>query len=121
MLHVVDVAAGAFVAAVGADNPHKREVHPNLMGRARVVVDDLAQCAAGGDLHHAIAAGVMRTQDVHGELGEIVLGSRPGRQREEEILIFDSTGIALEDAAAADLVYENARAMGLGRVVDFGG
>ncbi len=115
-----DVAPGAFVAAVGADNPHKRELHPALMARARVVVDDLAQCAAGGDLHHAIAAGLLRPEDVHATLGEVVAGLRPGREREGDLFVFDSTGIALEDAAAADLVHERARALGLGRAVRFG-
>ena len=115
-----DVSPGAFVAGVGTDNPHKRELHPALMRRARVVVDDLAQCAAGGDLRHAIAAGLMREADVHADLGAVVAGLRPGRERDDEILVFDSTGIALEDAAAADIAYERARELGLGTVVRFG-
>ena len=116
-----DVASGAFVAAVGADNPHKREIHPSLMHRARVVVDDLGQCAAGGDLHHAIEAGVMTIDDVHGDLGSVIAGVIPGRQDDDEIFVFDSTGIALEDAAAAGITYERASAAGLGRRVRFGG
>lgn len=115
-----DVAPGAFVAGVGADNPHKREIHPALLKRARVVVDDLAQCAKGGDLHHAIDAGQLREEDVHADLGAVIAGQRPGRTGDDEIFVFDSTGIALEDAAAADIAYERARALGLGTVVRFG-
>ena len=114
VLGVGDVDAGAFVAAVGADNPHKREIHPELMARASVVVDDLAQCAAGGDLHHAVAAGLMRPGDAHAELAAVVAGRHPGRARDVEIIVFDSTGIALEDAAAAELAYQRALTLGLG-------
>ena len=115
-----DVAAGAFVAAVGADNPNKREIHPSLMCRARVVVDDLAQCAAGGDLHHALEAGVMRLDDVHGDLGSIIAGATRGRQADDQVFVFDSTGIAIEDAAAAEIVYACALAAGIGLRVRLG-
>ena len=119
VLHPADLAPGAFVAAVGADNPHKREIHPSLMSAARVVVDDLAQCAAGGDLHHAIEAGTMTRDDVHADLAEVVAGRHAPLER-DAIVIFDSTGVALEDAAAADLAYERARALGLGHVLSLG-
>lgn len=119
VLGAEDVGPGAFVAAVGTDNPHKREIEPGLMRRARVVVDDLAQCARGGDLHHALDAGVMTQEDVHGELAAVVAGATPGRADDTAIFLFDSTGIALEDAAAAGIVYERARAEGLGTAVRF--
>ena len=114
-----DVALGTFIAAVGVDNPHKREIHPELMRAARVVVDDLAQCAAGGDLHHAIEAGALTRDDVHAELAEVVAG-RHAPISNDAVVIFDSTGVALEDAAAADLAYERARAMGLGQILRLG-
>lgn len=98
------VAAGTFVAAVGADNPHKVELAPDLVASAKVVTDSTAQCAAIGDLHHAIARGVMKVDAVHAELGEIVAGARPGRESEAERIVFDSTGIPIQDAAAAELV-----------------
>jgi ornithine cyclodeaminase/alanine dehydrogenase-like protein (mu-crystallin family) len=114
-----DVAPGTFVAAVGTDNPHKRELHPELMAAARVVVDDLAQCAAGGDLHHAIEAGAMTPTDVHADLATVVAG-RHAPVAAGQIVVFDSTGIALEDAAAADVIYERARELGLGQVLTLG-
>jgi alanine dehydrogenase len=98
------VAAGTLVVAVGADNPHKVELAPALLAASKVVTDDTAQCAMIGDLHHAIAAGAMRREDVHAELGEVVAGTRPGRASRDERIVFDSTGIPIQDAAAAELV-----------------
>jgi ornithine cyclodeaminase/alanine dehydrogenase-like protein (mu-crystallin family) len=112
-----EVDPGTFVAAVGADNPGKREIHPALMRRARVVADDLAQCVKWGDLHHAIEAGVMTSADAHAELGAVIAGQRPGRDSEDQVFVFDSTGIAIEDAVAADLAYERALELELGRRV----
>jgi alanine dehydrogenase len=108
------VGPGTFVAAVGADSPDKQELDPRLMAEAVVVVDVLEQCAAFGDLHHALAAGALTRESVHAELADLVTGRRPGRQTAEEITVFDSTGTALEDVAAAAVVYEKAVAAGVG-------
>lgn len=102
------VRPGTFVAAVGADSPDKQEIEPALLARAAVVCDVTAQCAHVGDLHHAVAVGVMRVDDVRGELGAVLVGSAPGRLNDDEIIIFDSTGTALQDAAAAAHVYRRA-------------
>ena len=115
------VPPGCFVAAVGADNESKQEIDPALFRSARVVVDSLDQCAAIGDLHHAIDAGAMTRGEVHAELGEIAAGRKPGRQSETETILFDSSGVALGDVAAAALVYERAVEAGRGapiRLVD---
>ena len=116
-----DVGPGAFVAAVGADHPEKQELEPGLLAANTVVVDSLEQCAAMGDLHHAIEAGAMSREDVHAELADVVAGARPGRRTADEIIIFDSTGTALQDAAAAWLVYAQAIEAGAGLRVDLGG
>ncbi len=102
------VRPGAFVAAVGADNPEKQEIDPVLMGQATVVVDNLDQCRTIGDLHHAIVAGVMSAEQVTADLGTVVAGKHPGRSTREEIIVFDSTGTALQDVAAAVIVYQRA-------------
>jgi alanine dehydrogenase len=115
------VAPGAFVAAVGADNPEKQEIEPELMASSVVVADILEQCATIGDLHHAIAAGVMRRDDVRAELADVVSGEKRGRVSDDEIVIFDSTGTALQDVATAALVYEAAMATGVGLTIDLGG
>jgi ornithine cyclodeaminase/alanine dehydrogenase-like protein (mu-crystallin family) len=112
-----DIAPGTFIAAVGADNRGKQEIDPTLVGSATLVVDVLEQCAEIGELQHALAAGLMTRERVHAELGEIVAGRRPGRTRRDEITIFDSSGTALQDVAAAIVVYEKARATGRGTEV----
>jgi alanine dehydrogenase len=114
-----DVRPGAFVAGVGADNPEKHELEPSLLAISRVVVDSLEQAATIGDLHHALTAGAVRREDVHAELWEIVAGQKPGRLAPDEITVFDSTGIAIEDVATAALVYERAVASGRGQRLDF--
>lgn len=119
LLGAAAVAPGTFIAAVGADNPEKQELHPDLMVQAKIVVDLLEQCASIGDLHHAIEAGKVTRSDVHAELGEVVAGKKPGRTSHQEIIIFDSTGTALQDVAAAALAYENAKRQGCGVRLDF--
>jgi ornithine cyclodeaminase/alanine dehydrogenase-like protein (mu-crystallin family) len=102
------VGAGMFIAAVGADSPDKSELHPDVMRGAGVVADVLAQCAAFGDLRHAIAAGAIRPDQVYAELAELVTRARPGRTSDDQVWIFDSTGTALQDVAAAAVIYERA-------------
>ncbi|HEY7215357.1 MAG TPA: ornithine cyclodeaminase family protein [Thermoanaerobaculia bacterium] len=115
-----DVRSGTFIAATGADDRGKQELDPRLVTRATLVVDALAQCAELGELQHALAAGLMTAEQVHAELAEIVSGTRPGRSTPEEITIFDSTGTALQDLAAAIVVEKRARMAGAGRVVHLG-
>jgi ornithine cyclodeaminase/alanine dehydrogenase-like protein (mu-crystallin family) len=117
----VDVAAGTFIAAVGADSQGKQELDAALVASATLVVDLLEQCAEIGELQHALAAGLTTRQRVHAELADVVSGRRPGRTRADEITVFDSTGTALQDVAAAVIVYEKARATGRGLEVGFDG
>jgi alanine dehydrogenase len=109
-----DITPGAFIAAVGADNRGKQELDPGLVVSSTLVVDVLEQCAEIGELQHALAAGLMTREGVHAELGDVVTGRRPGRTRDDEIAIFDSSGTALQDVAAAVVVYEKALASGRG-------
>lgn len=118
LLHRTDVAPGTFVGAVGADSEHKQELEPALMAAGTIVVDSLEQCAAIGDLHHALAAGAVSLDQVHAELAQVVAGQKPGRRTADEITLFDSTGVAIEDVAAAVAVYEKAMAAGRGLSVD---
>lgn len=116
-----DVAPGTFIAAVGADNHGKQELEPSLVAAATLVVDVLEQCAEIGELQHALAAGLLTRERVHAELGQVVAGRRPGRTRDDEITVFDSSGTAIQDVAAAIAVYERARAAGRGVTVALSG
>jgi ornithine cyclodeaminase/alanine dehydrogenase-like protein (mu-crystallin family) len=115
-----DVRPGLFLAAVGADSELKQEIAAEAMTRMRVVTDDTEQCARGGDLHHAIAAGAMTRDQVHGNLGAILAGHLTGRTSEDQAFVFDSTGTAIQDVAASALVYQRARAAGAGATFEFG-
>jgi len=120
LLRREDVRPGTFVAAVGADSEDKQELDPALFAGSTVVVDSLDQCASFGDLHHALKSGLATREGVHAELAEVVAGRKPGRTSSEEITLFDSTGVALEDVAAAMMVYQRARERGAGTRLDFG-
>lgn len=113
------VRPGTFVAGVGADNEEKQELDPRLLQASKVVVDLLDQCAAFGDLHHALAQELMTRADVYAELGDVIAGKKPGRTSADEIIVFDSTGTALQDVAAAAIVYERAVASQRGMRIDF--
>ena len=114
ILGLGDAAPGTFIAAVGADNEDKQELDPALMASCAIVVDVVEQAATIGDLHHALAAGAVTTADVRAELGQVVAGIRLGRRSKDEVVIFDSTGMALQDVAAAAAVYERAVRAGRG-------
>lgn len=102
------VRPGTFIAAIGADNPHKSELHPHLFVGTKVVVDSLEQAAAMGDLHHAIGAGRATRESVHAELADLIAGRKPGRTDGAEITLFDSTGLAIQDVASAAAAYAKA-------------
>jgi alanine dehydrogenase len=114
------ISPGTFIAAVGADSAQKSELCPDLLVRSKIVVDALAQCVTMGDLHHAIEAGQVRAEDVHAELGDVVVGRSSGRSDAEEIIVFDSTGVAIQDVASAAWIYRRAVAAGIGTFVSLG-
>ncbi len=113
-LRLEDVPSGMFIAAIGADSPDKQELEAELVAASKVVADIRAQSILVGETHHAIAAGLMRAQEVHAELGEIIAGKICGRGNAEEVIVFDSTGTALQDVAAAAAVYQRALDRGVG-------
>jgi len=114
VLRADEVPPGALVVAIGADGPGKQEHEPALLARSKVVVDVLEQAATSGELAYALAAGLMAPEDVYAELGEIVAGAKPGRTSDGETIVFDATGTALQDVAAALVIVEAARARGVG-------
>jgi ornithine cyclodeaminase/alanine dehydrogenase-like protein (mu-crystallin family) len=115
------VHPGAFIAAMGADNPQKCEIAPALIARARLLVDDADACAAGGDLHHALAAGVVGPDHVRADLADLAAGMTAARERPEEIVIFDSTGSGVQDVAVAAAAYRSALSTDAGTRFDIRG
>jgi len=112
------VEPGAHVCAVGACRPNQREMDGDLVARGRVFVDSRASALAeAGDLVIPIAEGRLTPDHIAGELGDVVAGRATGRTSDDEVTIFKSLGLAVEDVAAAALVYRRACERGLGRGV----
>ena len=108
------VAPGTHIAALGADLEGEQELDPRILRRARIFVDDIRQCRTDGEINVALREGVIAEGDVAGEIGKVICGELEGRQSNDEITVFDSTGIALQDSATVPLEYERAVAAGVG-------
>jgi len=113
------IAPGTHINAVGADAPGKQELEPAILKKAMVVVDDIRQASSAGEINVPIDNGAYTVDEVYGNLGEIIAGMKPGRVDDRSITVFDSTGVAVEDIAAARLVYEKAMRKGGYLSLDF--
>lgn len=102
------VKPGTHIVAIGADAPGKQELEPEIFRGAKVVVDSISQCVDKGETQHPIARGIMTAKDIHAEIGDILLGRKPGRENDQEVTIFDSTGMAIQDNTTAAKIYRNA-------------
>ncbi|MFC1847049.1 ornithine cyclodeaminase family protein [Chloroflexota bacterium] len=103
------VKPGTHINAVGADAKGKEELEPSILDKAMVVVDDLGQASAAGEINVPVSNGLYKVDQVYATLSEIILGKKKSRPDDKAITIFDSTGIAIEDIATAKLIYEKAR------------
>jgi alanine dehydrogenase len=108
------IQPGTHIAAVGADKKGDQELEGVLLTRARIFVDDIRQCRTDGEINVPLSQGLITEADIAGEIGEVITGKKEGRTSDEEITIFDSTGIALQDSATVPLEYERAMAAGVG-------
>jgi len=109
------IADGAHVISVGACRPNQREMDPDLIARGRLIVDSLdAALVESGDILSGLAEGRFGRQHLAGELGAVVAGLVRGRTRSDEVTIFKSLGLAVEDVATADLAARRADVMRLG-------
>jgi alanine dehydrogenase len=102
------VSEGTHFNCMGADAPLKEELDPAILKRAKIVVDDWEQASHSGEINVPLSKGVLSKKDVWAELGEIIVGTKPARTSREEITVFDSTGLAIQDAATVELVYRKA-------------
>ena len=112
------IRAGVHINAIGADAPGKEELDPRILKRAKIVVDDYEQAMHSGEINVPISRGILSKEDIYAELGEVVAGLKPGRTSPDEITVFDSTGLAIQDVAAAWLVYRKALERGVGTWVE---
>ena len=115
------VRSGAHVNAIGADGPGKQECETALLRRAHIVVDDREQASHGGEVNVPLHRGELSPEAIRTSLGEVLAGLKPGRAREDELTLFDSTGLAVQDVALARVIHEEARRRGVGVEVDLVG
>lgn len=108
------VTEGQHFNCIGADAPGKQELESHIMTRAKIVIDDWAQASHSGEINVSLSEGIITPEDIYGNIGDIVAGQKPGRMSDKEITIFCSTGLAVQDAVTARLIYNRAREKGLG-------
>lgn len=106
---------GTHINAIGADAPGKEELDPEILKRARVVVDDLEQAGHSGEINVPVARGIFKPKNIYATLGEVVAGKKKGRADPGQVTVFDSTGLAIQDTAVAGLIYKAAVKKKLGK------
>lgn len=112
------IAPGTHINCIGADAPGKEELEPSILTKAKIVVDDWDQASHSGEINVPLAKGIITKKDIWGEIGEIVAGLKPGRISSDEITVFTSTGLAIQDAVAAELAYKKALAKEIGNFIE---
>lgn len=113
------VKPGTHIIAIGTDQQGKQELDPELFRGARIVNDSIEQCVQKGETWHPLDRGIITRDDIHGEIGHILLGQKPGRENDREITIFDSTGMAIQDTTTAHRIYRNAVQGKVGTLFEF--
>lgn len=112
------VRPGTHINGIGSHSPNARELDTAIIQRSKVVVDSVEACLKeAGDIMIPLQEGAISQAHIQTELGEVVLGRKPARTGAQEITLFKSVGLAIQDAAAAELVYERARQAGIGQDV----
>jgi alanine dehydrogenase len=109
---------GSHINAIGADAKGKEELEPLILKKAKVVVDDFIQAAHSGEINVPMVKGIINKKNIYAELGEIVCAQTRGRTNKDEITVFDSTGLAIQDLALANVIYLSALRKRIGKSVD---
>lgn len=110
---------GVHINAIGADARGKQELDPAILKKGKIVVDAWEQAAHSGEINVAVRGGRLSKKDIYADIGKIVAGKKRGRTRRNEITIFDSTGLAIQDVAIANLIYRKARKIRKGKWIKF--
>lgn len=113
------IEEGTHINAIGADAPGKHELDPKILQSSKIVVDSWEQASHSGEINVPYSKGEVAREDIYAELGEIVAGKKSGRENDKEITVFDSTGLAIQDAVTATLVYKKAMEKSMGTKLKF--
>jgi alanine dehydrogenase len=114
------ISPGTHINAMGADAPSKQELDTNLLQKSKIVVDSWEQAKHSGEINVPVSQGILKRNDIHAKLGEIIIGKKVGREK-DEITIFDSTGLAVQDTVTAWQIYRKVLEKGVGTKFDFQG
>ncbi len=106
---VLQVSPGTHINAIGADAAGKQEISSNILKKAKLVIDDWKQASHSGEINVPYRKKQIRKKDIYGELGEIAVKAKKGREKQDEITLFDSTGLAIQDVACSYAVYKELR------------
>lgn len=110
---------GVHINAIGADAPGKQELDTNILKHARIIIDDWTQAAHSGEINVALAKKIITKRNITATIGDIIIGKKKGRRSDADITVFDSTGLAVQDAAIAQLIYKTAVKQKAGRWMKF--
>ena len=113
------ISKGTHINCIGADAPGKQELDPNILIKSKIIVDDWNQGCHSGEINVPLSKRIINKTDIFGDICEIVAGLKPGRTSKNEITVFTSTGLAIQDAATANVVYQNALRKKLGTFIDY--
>ncbi len=109
------VGKGTHINCIGADAPGKQELDPAILRRARVVIDDWEQASHSGEINVPLHAGIFSRKDVYAEIGQVVAGLKTVRDSKDQVTVFCSTGLAIQDCVTAKLVYDAALKQKVGK------
>jgi len=112
------ISPGTHINCIGADAPGKEELDPAILTRAKIIVDDWEQASHSGEINVPLTKGILTRQNIWGNIGQVVAGLKQGRTSSDEITVFASTGLAVQDAVTAELAYKKALAKGIGQFVE---
>lgn len=113
------IQPGTHIVAIGADMPDKQELCVDVFDGAKIVNDSINLCVKSGETHNAVEAGTIRKEDIYAEIGEIILGKKPGRENSEEVTIFDTVGMSIQDNVTAAMLYKGALEKEIGTRYEF--
>lgn len=111
------IKSGVHINAIGADAPGKEELEPEILKKGKVYIDDWEQASHSGEINVPLEKEIIKKEDIKGEIGEVICGKIPGRERDNEITIFDSTGLGVQDLICAYQVYKLAKRKRIGKKI----
>ncbi len=114
------ISPGTHINAMGADAPSKQELETRLLLKSKIIIDSWDQASHSGEINVPVSQNILKRKDIHAKLGDVIIGNATGRKG-DEITIFDSTGLAVQDVVTAGLIYRRAKEKGIGTSFNFMG